>query len=141
MTVLSQLEEIRGKHVYELARLAEVASPNTPESPGAKYLDQIRQGALEILAADDLGTLTDDEFHDSDVQDAISEYADTLVPVYTHEVWQVFTDLAAWNEEDETGLMEVAIREGHGMTQIARIALYRIAERLLQTLIREDRDV
>ena len=97
-------------NAYQLARVAGVASPDSPESPGAKWLELVAVSAEEV---------EDEEY--------LSEVADQLVPIYTHERWQVFVDLAAY-QEDATEL-------GDGdMTQLAGNALYMVAERLLREL-------
>jgi hypothetical protein len=65
--------------------------------------------------------------------DTISERADANVPVYTHNRWQVFTDLCAWTVEDEIG--------GDGdMTDQAGRILYQVAEALMWAIEREDNE-
>jgi|SRR6516225_10905127 hypothetical protein len=100
---------------YELARLAEVASPDSPTSPGAEWLNSVARWAEDVENDDD-----------------ITEAADSVVPVYTHERWRVFVDLAAYNE-DPTDLGA----DASDMTQAAGVALFLIAERLIQALLQE----
>lgn len=98
--------------VWQLARLADCADPDTDASPGAAWLHGVEAAAQEI----------EDE-------DEVSELADQLVPIYTAEVWSVFTDLGAYNE-DPTDLG----CDGSDMEQAAKVCLYIIAERLLHAL-------
>ncbi len=107
--------------IYTLARLAETADPNSEESPGGQYLRKIETAAQE-LAADHPGADEDE------IADAIVDYADALVPVYTHEMWTTFVDLAAYDEDTtDYGPFE-------SMDTQARVALALIAERLLRRL-------
>jgi hypothetical protein len=110
------------KNPYELASLAECASPDSLTSPGASFLERVAD------AADSIREEGGDE-------DNVSEAADSAVPVYTHERWQVFVDLAAYNE-DVTELGAT----GDDLTGCAGVALYMIAERLLHALLAEDVD-
>jgi hypothetical protein len=108
--------------VWQLARRAECLDPDSSTSPGAKFLEAVASEAGEIIG-EDFEPL-------ADVVDVIHERADALVPVYTYERWQVFTDLGAWEQDIadyETGSSD--------MTEAAGVALYIIAERLLQDLL------
>lgn len=109
--------------VWQLARLADVADPDTPESPGARWLQQVASYAEE-LSEYASGTRV--------VEDAVTDAADSLVSVYTAERWQVFTDLAAWTED----LADFG--QPADMTEGAGVALYLIAERLLTALTAEN---
>lgn len=99
---------------WGLARLAGVASPDTLDSPGAIWLLRVARESVGIAP------------------DAIRITADRLVPQYTREIWRVFVDLAAYNENvtDVDGPIT-------DMTQAAGVALHLIAERLLRVLIEE----
>lgn len=107
--------------VYQLARLADCMDPDSTLSPGGLFLDRIRDAYLEAVA---------DEWYDGD---SPRELADSAVPVYTHERWQVFVDLGAY-QEDVTELGAT----GDDLTQCAAVALYMIAERLVYALAQED---
>lgn len=100
-------------NAYQLANLAGVACPDSVESPGAQFLRGVESAAEDVADPDDVG-----------------EVADGCVPVYTHERWQVFVDLAAFNEDpSELG------GDSADLTQAAGVALYMIAERLLAVLL------
>lgn len=117
--------ETEDRNSYQLARLADVTSPDSPTSPGAEWL---------LRVASDAEDLWDYGKNETEIQDTISEYADQAVPIYTHERWQVFVDLAAYTEEvTDLGPVE-------DMTAAAGVALYMIAERLLNALIEEKRE-
>lgn len=118
----TKMTKTKERPVYQLARLADCADPDSPDSPGGKWLR---------LVADCVDDAADYEVP----EDAITEIADGVVPVYTHERWQVFADLAAYNEDvSEFG------DYGDDLTKAAGVALYMIAERLLRALVEEVED-
>jgi hypothetical protein len=114
-------------NAHQLAGMAECSSPDSTDSPGARFLLQVAASVAESLEYDEDGT--------EDTSDMAQEVADSAVPIYTHERWQVFVDLCAYNEDisdfgtDETDL-----------TALAGAALYVIAERLAVALIEEARE-
>lgn len=99
---------------YALARLAECASPDSLDSPGARFLASVADAVADHIDYNE-GAWDDDDAH---------EIADGAVPVYTHERWQVFVDLAAY-QEDPSEWGEIT-----DMTEAAAVCLYMIAERL-----------
>ena len=114
--------------VWRLARMAGCSDPDSLTSSGARWLSRFPSAAQEIL---------DYAQPDSDVEDAIHEQADSMVPVYTGEMWAVFVDVGAYDEEvSDYGPID-------NMENAAHIALYLIGRRLLSELIetaREDDD-
>lgn len=115
------------KNAYELAGLAECSSPNEVTSPGAEWLELIQTSVEEWYA--------DDDEDGRDIEDAVFEMADSLVPIYTHQRWEVFTDLAAYQEEVLDSLLYDD--EQVDMTKLAGVALYQLAERLIWALVAE----
>jgi hypothetical protein len=110
---------------YILARMADCASPDTKDSPGARWLVGLAQDI-----ASEHNDWTDVADVD-DVRDEIAERADQLVPTYTREIWLVFVDLAAYQEDvSEYGPIE-------DMERAATTALYMIAERLMTAVAEE----
>ena len=95
---------------YALADLADVASPDRLDSPGASFLLAVAEATC-------------------DLQDA-HEAADAVVPVYTADVWAAFVDLAAYRE-DVRDLGD----DGSALTRSAALALYAIGARLAQALL------
>ena len=115
--------------VWRLANDAGVSGPDSATSPGAEWLALVYLSALEIV--DDL---TDKDWsvsamlEDGDTFDMITDTADHVVPIYTHNLWQVFVDLTAYTED-------VDEYEPEDMTQSASVALYLIARRLIETTL------
>lgn len=107
---------------YDLARMAGVASPDLPTSPGAAWLEQIAASLDDYEWDNDNG---------SDNSDTISEMANNIVPIYTHNKWSVFVDLCAYQEDiSEFG-------EFDDMERASSLALLVIAERLATALVAE----
>lgn len=116
--------------IFALARMAGCGDPDTPDSPGARFLTSVADAASEHWYAYGPDGADDD--------DAVHEIADGIVPVYTHELWLTFVDLAAYREDDDTGIMADALSHGHAdLDKVAGIALYQIAERLLRAELAE----
>lgn len=103
--------------VYKLADMAGAASPDSKTSPGAEFLTGVAESFQEAV---DNGWFDEDSVH---------EIADGAVPVYTHEMWKTFVDLAAWQEDVEHDDLD--------MTAQAGMALYQIAQRLVEALAAE----
>lgn len=126
---------------WQLAHMADCASPDAHDgigfdyeegaqdgSPGADFLRHVEDTVLERL--DDCET-------DEDPDDIAWEVADYCVPIYTHERWRVFVDLAAWDEDPGT------YGTPDDMTDAAGVALMEIGRRLASALIEkahEDED-
>lgn len=110
---------------YQLAHLAGVSSPDSIESPGARWLERIYTDYLDMLEDYDGADIDDDDIY---------ERADSIVPIYTYEVWQVFVDLAAYQEDE----VELSLFED--MEKAAMAALYYIAVRLYVALDGMDRE-
>jgi len=113
---------------YHLASLADTASPDHPlvdnaqafpPSPGAIFLHRVEDATAEAIV----------NAEGEDVNDLVHEVADSCVPIYTHELWQTFVDLAAYNEDVGT--------EYGDLTSLASLALYGVACRLVEALVAE----
>lgn len=115
-------------NVWELARMADCASPDDEHSPGADFLLGVQADMAERFA----WAADNDEVVDGDV---VSEVADGAVPVYTHPRWQVFVDLCAYQEDIRDYGTDAA-----DMTEAAGVALYCIAERLAFALLWEEEE-
>jgi hypothetical protein len=103
---------------FILSDMAGCFSPDSSTSSGAEFLTNIQDAVNDHDS-------NDNEF-DSDI---VSEIADSIVPTYTHELWTTFVDLGAYTEN-------VSIDNSDGDSR-AKVALYIIAERLLNSLIQE----
>lgn len=115
-------EDTATRTAWQLARLADCMDPDSNESAGARFLERVEADYLEAV---------EDERYDGD--ETPHEIADNAVPVYTHERWQAFVDLGAY-QEDVTELGD----DGSDLTQSAAVALYMIAQRLVYALAAED---
>lgn len=129
--------------VYELARIADVHSPDTKESPGAKFLNRVQDSAndydedalLEAIRdwvaegndAEDYGV---NDLPDS-IRDDLWELADSDVQIYTYQVWQEFTDLCLYEED----VRDLNVPEEGDLTKIAMVAEAVVAERLVGALL------
>lgn len=114
--------------IFALARMAGCGDPDNPDSPGARFLTSVADAASEHWYAYGPDGAEDD--------DAVWEIADGAVPVYTHELWLTFVDLAAYREDDDSGLMADALSHGPAeLDKVAGIALYQIAERLVRAVL------
>lgn len=122
--MLPEPEEREPLNVYQLALLAEVASPDAIDSPASQWLEHVQVVARGLLSEN--AGLDADEF-----SDLITEAADESVPVYTHERWEVFVDLAAYQEDvSDFGPIQ-------DMEQGAGVALYLVAERLIRAIVED----
>lgn len=122
------VEAISEQNAYQLAGLADCASPDSPESDGAKFLESVRDAVVEEIEANGV-----EDWEDRD--GILHEIADNAPDVYTHTRWSEFVDLAAYNEDiSEYG------EYGNDLTQAAAVALYMIAERLVRALFSEAAD-
>lgn len=109
------------RNPYALANLADVTTPDSPESAGSRFLLGVADDVAEAIA------------YGRDSDDARHEIADGAVPVYTADVWQTFVDLAAWQED----ISELADMSDPDMTRYAMVALYSVADRLTGVLFEE----
>ena len=111
-------------NAYQLARLADCMDPDSHTSPGAQFLERVQ---------DDYRERVEDGSYDED--ETPHEIADGAVPIYTHKLWETFTDLGAYQEDpSELGA------ESDDMTRAAGVCLYMIAERLVRALAEQDED-
>jgi len=115
---------------YALANWADVAGPNNLYSPGAEWLEAVHTEALELIEQiEEEGWSVKLLLKDGDALDLITESADRVVPIYTHKIWSVFVDLAAYQEDlSDFGPIEE-------MEQAAMVSLYLIAERLISATL------
>lgn len=126
------IRTLTGLTVYELSKMADCADPDEGRSrfqrkwsPGAVFLSGVRDAVVEAIRD---GQITDDDsWDDNGIGHRI---ADDAPDDYTYDCWREFTDLAAWQEENEFG-----DGWGNDLTKAARVALYQIADRLVHALV------
>lgn len=116
----SVIDEVRNLDVWELAEYAGCGTPDNSDSAGASFLKMLKHEFVEAL--------TNDE--DSIDDDRIHEIADDAPHVYTHNRWLEFVDLCAYQED----VSEYVDAAQTNLTDIAGVALYLIARRLLEAL-------
>ena len=110
-------------NAYELAYIAGTPSPDSLDSPGANFLHAVYVSAVEART----------DAPEDDPSDAAHEVADSAVPIYTHDRWQTFTDLCAYQEDlSEYGPLP------DDLTDAAALALYAIAYRLAYAVLTDD---
>lgn len=117
------IDEMRDASAYILADMAQCESPDSHSSPGAKFLDSVRD---EVVRAIEDGRITIDDFDDDGQLHGI---ADDAPSIWTHERWRQFVDLGAYHEEPE---FDDAWPKD--LNKTAAIALYQIADRLTRAL-------
>lgn len=123
MTVKSVVIDNETYYPWTLARMTGAAEPDAERSPGAVFLLDV----AETYVSEREDIVSAEYPHDY-----ISDLADTVVPVHTYTMWQIFTDLALWDFDSEL-ITEVSAREfldtGPGAM------LYEIASSLLGQLL------
>ena len=140
MTIKAAIESLNSLNAYQLARMADTRCPDTLESPGAEFLTGIRrdvverlESALEACSEEELADLAyvnfAEAFNDSD---EAHEVADNAPSIWTHTRFQQLVDLCAYQED----VSELAGDETD-MEKLAGIALYMVAERLVNALVSE----
>lgn len=111
------IDEIVPPTVYELSKMADSADPDSITSPGGEWLTHVYESWVDVR----------DEY--DDVDRMIQEVADGATPVGTHLMWLVYVDLCAYRED----LSDYSITTTD-MTDVCRLALYIIAERIIAAL-------
>ncbi len=106
---------LKSINAYYMASIIDSASPSSLSSKGAELLDDLRYYILEWL-------------NNNDEPLDVNQVANEALPIYTHDIWETFVDLCAYNED-----IEVWVDENSDMNQQAGFALYVIAERFVTT--------
>ena len=119
-------------NAYQLANLAECASPDSDSSPGAKFLISVQDGVNDAHDMEQAADATSYDPTPTEWADQAAEIADNASDVYTHTLWLEFIDLCAYREDpSDLGV------DAHDMEQAARVCLYLIAERLANVLFEQ----
>ena len=112
--------EYKVPNAYVLAGMADCASPDREDSPGARFLGLVADSVVEAVENDD------------DRDDIPWSAADQCVPIYTRDVWRTFVDLSAWQEDPtEYGA------DASDMEQAAKVCLLMIGERLAAAILED----
>ena len=138
-------QPVKDWSAFRLSNEADISSAPVRESEGSKFLEIIRDAFIERMefqrsdAIDKARPWHENEDYvleimDDDAVDIIHEVVDGCVPIYTHQIWETFTDLCAWSEDlSELGGPET------DMNKNAMTALYMIGCRLGDALWRSYR--
>jgi hypothetical protein len=123
---------MKERTVWELARMAECSDPDTDSSPGADFLRAIESSVDDALNTIDADSGNMDEW----TMERAAEIADYCVPVYTHNLWVTFVDLAAYSEDvSDLGYMSIDVEMPE---KLPSLALYIIGERLALALFSDE---
>jgi hypothetical protein len=106
---------LKSINAYYMASFIDIATPASLSSKGAEFLDGLRYYLLAW-------------FNENDEPVNVGQVAEYAVPIYTHDTWETFVDLCAYNED-----IEDWVDESMDMNQRASMALYSIAERYVTT--------
>ena len=111
-------EWIGGGQAHRLAVLADCVCPDSPDSPGGRYLLKVAESVLEQIR---------DKNREDRIPDGlIHEIVENGVPTYTADIWATFADLGGYEVELDGDLIEP-----DDITQsLGARALYVIAETL-----------
>lgn len=91
-----ETRRVRREALYGMQDHCGVSTPDSDSSPGADWLYWLHNAVSEAW---DSGRFGPDSGEDE--TDVISEIADAHIPIYTHNRWQVFTDLCLYSEDVE----------------------------------------
>ena len=123
------IDTINNFSAYRLSLKAGVESPDALNSLGAQFLASVRDALVEwveyVRDAYDVQSLPET------AQETAIDQVDATMPAYTHQLWQTFTDLAAYDDESAGEF------DGGTMTEKVSYILACIAERLFVALAEE----
>jgi hypothetical protein len=120
---------------WRLARTADCSCPEGAERAGAAFLDSVFSDFL-YTAQNDVAESGGDNAYD--IRRSLerfdwNETADGAIPIWTHQKWQTFVEIGAY-DEDVSDLVNSRKVTGD---DCANAALYIIADRLLRALSEE----
>lgn len=123
-------QEVRGLSPWQLARLASCGEPDTDESPGAPFLQEIRDEVVAMFESVvyDHGL---DGVRVRDVEALCHDTSAEAIDTNTHGKWCTFVDLAAYLGTLGTGDLAPS-----KMDDVVDTALCTIGDRLVGTLAR-----
>lgn len=126
-------EEVRAQHPYALAQRAGCAGPDSDTSPGAVFLNGVRDGVLEWF-----DWLTDqhgpDGFTLRRLEEECRRNEVTAWVGSDHPMWTTFADLRAYREDLSDFGWPTSAQGSELMSQLVSLALGQIAERLMSDL-------
>lgn len=119
-TLDQRIESMKELSLGELVVMAGCEYPDTRESLGALTLLSVRDDVADAVAR---GNWRDDP------ERCAHEIADGAIEVYTHQLWEQFVDLGAYN----TDISDYG-RDLSDMNELAGVAIYEICASLIRAL-------
>lgn len=131
------LDKLAALDNYDLADMVSVSTPDASYSPGAEFLNGIRDDVHERLVN---GATADDLRNESGT--IASEFVEIIESRGTHRKWTAFVDLGAWQEDlSELGSFEDAdAMANKALWQIADRFCHRVADQLDELPSEDDDD-
>ena len=118
------------KEIYltEVADLAEMTRTPMENSEGANFLIYCWETALDLSR--ELIGLNDNEY-DIRISDLAAEFADSCVPIYTGELWSVWTDCGGYNFDGSYRDFVSSSEQGAIMNRIAQADCWEWAHNIM----------
>lgn len=114
------LPDVRELSLGDLVALGECSHPDTDESPGAEFLGYVKRDVIEALEDENWAAGLDQDA----AYEKATEIANATPSHHNYTRWMEAGDLAAWDEEPESGEWPDVLIDAVG------VALYQIAERI-----------
>ena len=118
------------KEIYltEVADHAEMTRTPRDASDGANFLISCWENALDLSR--ELIGLSDNEY-DIRISDLAAEFADSCVPIYTGELWSVWTDCGGYNFDGSYRDFVSSSEQGTMMNRIAQADCWEWAHNIM----------
>tara|TARA_R110002096_G_scaffold164456_2_gene332449 strand:- start:476 stop:874 length:399 start_codon:yes stop_codon:yes gene_type:complete len=127
-------------NLIQISRMADCSTPEGNDSDGAKFLKECFSNA-EDLHIELVGL--EDEGYDNRIDDLAHEFADSCVPIYTGNLWNVWVDCGGYNFDGEYRDFSSSNDTGDRMNRIAQADCYEWARNVMfnaQVYFRGNRD-
>tara|TARA_R110002020_G_scaffold170189_1_gene359549 strand:+ start:147 stop:542 length:396 start_codon:yes stop_codon:yes gene_type:complete len=125
------VDEKRKLSLWDLADMAGCSKPEGAETDGAKWLREVEFEAYDVV--DSYRTEKDKEYP----PDYVHEKADDLVPIYTNQLWNVWTDLGGYNFDGEYRDFSSHGDTGDRMNRIAQADCYEWAQNIIFDIVQD----
>tara|TARA_R110002073_G_scaffold253928_1_gene416587 strand:- start:445 stop:843 length:399 start_codon:yes stop_codon:yes gene_type:complete len=124
----------------QIARMAECSTPEGDDTDGAKFLRECFDMAEELNI--ELQGLENGEY-DMRIDDLAHEFADSCVPIYTNQLWNVWVDCGGYHFDGEYRDFTSHGDTSDTMNRIAQADCYQWARNIMfnaQVYFRGNRD-
>ncbi len=112
----------------EVAELAEMTRTPMDNSEGANFLVYAWETAMDLHR--ELIGYSDNEY-DIRISDLASEFADSCVPIYTSQLWSVWTDCGGYNFDGSYRAFTSSSEQGTIMNRIAQADCFEWAHNIM----------